>query len=88
MNRAKMLTISPSDVHRLTTLSLACRALEHLLITQDADMRGTLNPMELSAMVNVLAVGIEQAIDDCGEALITHPGRRKTSRKTRRANHA
>ena len=51
-------------------------------------MRGTLNPLELSALVNVLAVGIEQAINECGEALITHPGRRKSSRRTRRANHA
>ncbi|EEJ8448072.1 hypothetical protein GVB59_002871 [Salmonella enterica] len=70
MSRARKLAISHRDFYRLNNLSLACSGLESLLITQDADMHGTLNPMQLAALLAVLAEGIEQATDECCEALL------------------
>lgn len=37
MSHARNLAISQRDFYRLDNLSLACRGLESLLITQDAD---------------------------------------------------
>ncbi|EDJ5487140.1 hypothetical protein ACEVVA_002087 [Salmonella enterica] len=70
MSHARNLAISQRDFYRLNNLSLACRGLESLLITQDADMRGTLNPMQLAALLAVLAEGIEQATDESSNAQI------------------
>jgi hypothetical protein len=84
VSRSQKLAISQRDFYRLNTLPLACRGMESLLITQDADMRGTLNPMQLASLLAVLAEGIEQAIDECSDAQIKPQRHRKPQRRTGR----
>ncbi|WP_392586912.1 hypothetical protein [Serratia ureilytica] len=80
MSRSRMLTISERNYDRLNTLSLACRAVETLLINQDADLIGTHSPIHLSSLMGVLAKGMDLALEEC-DSVFVKPARRTRKRK-------
>jgi len=65
MSRARPFTLSESDYLRLCDAAMACRALESLLMSQDADTLWRLNPIHLAALVGLVAESTGQVVDGC-----------------------